>query len=154
MYKLTPGLSRWERSDRWFKLLEQKTLPYLQTLRVNQAPQQPIRIAILDTGIDAKRVGALKEKIQAEHPGLKAHSHRVKKLRTWIADEIFGTEPDEMRDMHGHGTHASSLILKVAPYAELFVAQINREGDIFEPNPISVAQVHAFRLFALLSITN
>lgn len=78
----------------------------------------PVRIAILDSGIDTENPFLIEDQQRADP--------RIKEARSFI----HGTEPHEIRDEIGHGTHALGLLLKVAPGAEIYVARIARRETL------------------------
>lgn len=73
---------------------------------------EPVRIAILDSGLDPTNP-LLIEDLQQPNP-------QIKEARSFV----HGTQPHETQDEIGHGTHALGLLLKVAPSAEIFVAKV------------------------------
>lgn len=95
-----------------------------------------IRIAILDTGIDLG------------HPYFdEKYRKGSTKSRREIVDEcksfLPGKNGDE--DAHGHGTHAASLLLRLAPNAKVYVARvIDDDGEIGDPD--AVAKVCTYSL--------
>ncbi|KAH7218860.1 hypothetical protein DER44DRAFT_846810 [Fusarium oxysporum] len=72
------------------------------------APPRPIRIAILDSGIDSSD-----KQIKA------ALRSRICATRSWVGSSI-----DDHRDTYGHGTHVAKLLLKMALAANIYVARI------------------------------
>lgn len=91
----------------------QETSPPFRNSVIDRS--DPVRIAILDTGIDLPR------------PAYLAFGHRVKKYKDWVNGGIEGSPwVDGLKpiDLEGHGTHAAALILKGAPQAELYVARV------------------------------
>ena len=70
--------------------------------------QKPIRIAILDTGIDIT------------HPQLQAALGKgtIKDYKG------FPETLNPLCDGHGHGTHCTSVLLKTAPNAVLYIARV------------------------------
>ena len=82
---------------------------------------EPVRIAILDSGLDPENPFLIEDQRLA--------NPRVKKARSFV----HGTESNDMRDEIGHGTHALGLLLKVAPCAEIYVARIARR-ETLDPN--------------------
>jgi hypothetical protein len=102
---------------------------------------EPVRIAILDSGLDPENPFLIEDQ-QLANP-------RIKEARSFI----HGTESHDIRDEIGHGTHALGLLLKVAPCAEIYVARIAR-GETLGPNTYDdVAKVrltlYQSRLFGL-----
>lgn len=79
---------------------------------------EPVRIAILDSGLDPEHP-SLSEDQQLANP-------RIKEARSFV----HGTGPHDIRDEIGHGTHALGLLLKVAPTAEIYVARIARQETL------------------------
>lgn len=82
---------------------------------------EPVRIAILDSGIDPENPFLIEDQLRA--------TPRIKEARSFV----HGTGPHDMRDEIGHGTHALGLLLKVAPGAEIYVARIARR-ETLDPN--------------------
>ena len=102
---------------------------------------EPVRIAILDSGLDPESPFLIEDQ-QLANP-------RVKDARSFI----HGTGPHDVRDEIGHGTHALGLLLKVAPCADIYVARIARR-ETLDPNTyddIAKARLSTFlsRLFEL-----
>lgn len=79
---------------------------------------EPVRIAILDSGLDPDSPFLIEDQ-QLANP-------RVKDALSFI----HGTGPHDVRDEIGHGTHALGLLLKVAPCAEIYVARIARRETL------------------------
>jgi subtilisin family serine protease len=82
---------------------------------------EPVRIAILDSGLDPENPFLVEDQQRA--------NPRIKEARSFVQ----GTKPRDIRDEIGHGTHALGLLLKVAPGAEIYVARIARR-ETLEPN--------------------
>jgi hypothetical protein len=82
---------------------------------------EPVRIAILDSGLDPENPFLIEDQELA--------NPRIKEARSFI----HGTESHDIRDEIGHGTHALGLLLKVAPCAEIYVARIARR-ETLDPN--------------------
>jgi Subtilase family len=83
---------------------------------------EPIKLAILDTGIDM------------EHPFIRAHMKRQAVTRNFADD---GPE-DSVYDTDGHGTLLSQFLLYLAPFASLYIAKVATGKSLF---PSSVAKV-------------
>ncbi len=79
-------------------------------------PVEPVRIAILDSGLDPTNP------LVIDNP-------QIKEARSFV----YGTQPYETQDEIGHGTHALGLLLKVAPCAEIYVARVARR-ETLNPN--------------------
>ena len=77
---------------------------------------EPVRIAILDSGFDP------------ENPLLMTEDRRIDPRIKEVQNFVHQTEPLDIRDEFGHGTHALGLLLKVATCAEIYIARVaNRE---------------------------
>ncbi|KAK1243094.1 hypothetical protein MKX07_003722 [Trichoderma sp. CBMAI-0711] len=74
-----------------------------------------IRIAIIDTGIDAENDITMQTAL--------AYGS-IKSYRGFAGNE------EDFQDVHGHGTHIARLMLTVAPAAELYVAKIANEKTL------------------------
>lgn len=96
-------------SDDWFEQFEKKTLPLLESRR---STESRVKIAILDSGIDAR------------HPLLLEYKDRIRAQKSW-------TQQSAEEDKEGHGTHAAGLILKTAPNAEIYVAKVFNVSKFF-----------------------
>lgn len=100
-------------SEEWFSSLNADVDPVIRG-RWREG-QPPVKIAIIDTGIDAK------------HPILKSLVETGQiRMRSWITAESGGT------DYLGHGTHIAHSLLRVAPRASLFIAQVLKIGSAAE----------------------
>ncbi|KAL7793615.1 hypothetical protein V8C37DRAFT_378462 [Trichoderma ceciliae] len=73
----------------------------------------PVRIAVLDTGCDTDALFFFDP----------SNSHRLKGWKDWAE------ESDQWQDCHGHGTHLTSLIMKIAPEAHIYVARIAKNPN-------------------------
>ena len=90
---------------------------------------EPVRIAILDSGLDPENPFLIEDQ-QLANP-------RIKEARSFV----HGTGPHEIRDEIGHGTHALGLLLKVAPCAEIYVARIARRETLDPSTYDDIAKV-------------
>jgi subtilisin family serine protease len=98
-------------SETWMDNLLSSIYHYVDPPNANGAGSgsfKPVRIAILDSGYDP------------DHPLLLSELPRIKDKQSFVHQ----TQSDECRDEIGHGTHALGLLLKVAPYAEIYIAKI------------------------------
>lgn len=91
-------------------------------------PPAQVRIAVLDSGCDNNAPFFL-------------HPENGPRLREW-KDWVDGS--DQWQDCHGHGTHLVSLIMKIAPEADLFVARITKSPDQLSDAAGTVAKVLHF----------
>ncbi|KAI1052453.1 hypothetical protein LB507_007578 [Fusarium sp. FIESC RH6] len=92
-------------SERWMDNLLSSIYPFVD-LEADLA--EPVRIAILDSGLDPENPFLIEDQEMA--------NPRIKEARSFIN----GSEPHDIRDEIGHGTHALGLLLKVAPCAEIY----------------------------------
>ena len=80
-----------------------------------------IKIAILDTGVDAT------------HPFI---SEAINRSRRIVCVQSF-VEDNSKVDMVGHGSHIANLLLLVAPKAEIYIAKVSRDTDIHAGHKIA-----------------
>ena len=69
--------------------------------------------------------------------------NRIKKSRSWVAsigDQEVNLE-NWQKDLDGHGTHVACLLLRVAPKADVHIAQVFRTRKDLE-DPGMAATVH------------
>ncbi|KAJ5979050.1 hypothetical protein N7501_002392 [Penicillium viridicatum] len=71
-------------------------------------PSRRVRIAVLDTGYDDNAPFFFLSDVEG----------RLKGWKDWVDGS------DQPKDLHGHGTHFVSLVLKCAPEADIYVARI------------------------------
>ncbi|KAL9105841.1 MAG: hypothetical protein Q9227_009049 [Pyrenula ochraceoflavens] len=105
-------------SERWMDNLLSSIYHYVDP---NFDLAEPVRIAILDSGLDPENPFLIEDQ-QLANP-------RIKEARSFV----HGTGPHDIQDEIGHGTHALGLVLKVAPCAEIYVARIARR-ETLDPN--------------------
>lgn len=95
----------------------------------------PVKIAILDTGIDLehpdfekrapRRTVKGRKMAGSEFLGEKTQRARIKACRNFVDDS------DDVTDYVGHGTAIAGLIMSIAPRAELYIAKTS--GDLNHP---------------------
>ncbi len=86
------------------------------TVEPGRGTFKPVRIAILDSGFDP------------ENPFLMTGDQGLDPRIKYAQSFVHQSEPHDIRDDIGHGTHALGLLLKVATCAEIYIARIaNRE---------------------------
>ncbi|UKZ74547.1 hypothetical protein TrVFT333_002217 [Trichoderma virens FT-333] len=78
------------------------------TTQLPGPPSKPVKIAILDTGIDR------------DHDSFEAREESVK-----AKVNFYNNTQKNIPDLNGHGTFTASLILDYAPDAELYIAKIS-----------------------------
>jgi subtilisin family serine protease len=102
-------------SEDWIdKLLE--SIHQLIDPKFNVAKR--VRIAILDSGLDSENSSLIEDQ-QQDDP-------RIKAGRSFV----HGTESHDIEDKIGHGTHALGLLLKVAPFADIYVAKVAQQDSL------------------------
>lgn len=116
-------------STRWLSRMRQLNKELAEAVPYDSsAPEKPVRIAVLDTGFDD---GGL-------FFDLPENSKSLDRLKGW---KDFVDSSYRWQDAQGHGTHLVSLILSIAPRAELLVARIARNTDDLVGASENVAQV-------------
>ncbi|KAL8346295.1 hypothetical protein RB598_000278 [Gaeumannomyces tritici] len=103
-YELTPGTrTRHTQYKKWkkcYKRVQRRLFPDPCTT------SRPVRIAVLDTGLDL------------DHEGIMAE--RIVQKRNWVDPN----RRDDIEDHDGHGTFVAGLLLEYAPDAELCVGKV------------------------------
>jgi len=105
-------MSRARRADRWFQLLE--TLVHRRIFKDRKNKSKRVRVAILDTGVDCT------------HPTIRT-ARDNDTIVGWFPDRS-NPQFDPLCDQYGHGTHGTSVLMKIAPNAEIYVARVANEG--------------------------
>ena len=104
-------------ADEWFNFLNAVVHPEVDRNRKDN--QKPVRVAILDSGVDAT------------HPDI-APALETKQIAAYKG---FPGYLDPLQDQHGRGTHGVSVLMKTAPNAILYVARmVDDKGEISEEN--------------------
>lgn len=97
----------------------------LKSSSIQSVPLRRVRIAILDTGYDADAV------FFQNH----TRRQRLVEWKDWVE------ESDQPKDAHGHGTHLISLVMKIAPDADICVARVAKNPMRLEESSNNVAEV-------------
>lgn len=125
--KANKPLLRDVNADKWFEYLEKRVLGILDA---SPPSHEPVKIAILDTGVDMT------------HPLYRLEEIRDRIKRQDFTEPASGDIPRSEDDIDGHGTHISHVLLRVAPYAELYVGKVLQSSKEQDPNMAEhVAQV-------------
>lgn len=92
-----------------------------------------VTVAVLDTGFEPP------EGLMASYE----QSNRIKESRSWVASEGSQEVNSEnwRKDLDGHGTHVAYLLLRVAPVADVHIAQVFKTRKDLE-DPGMAAAVH------------
>ncbi|OTA01477.1 hypothetical protein A9Z42_0018300 [Trichoderma parareesei] len=117
-----PSNARTRAYLRWRCEYEKVYDKFIFTYLQDSPPSNPVKIAILDTGIDR------------DHPDFDSREDRIKARRNCYNESQKNTP-----DLNGHGTFTASLILDYARDADLYVAKI-ADRDNTTPNAGSVAK--------------
>lgn len=111
-------------SKRWLKRIDSLN-EELKSISLQNVPTARVRIAILDSGYDA-------DAVFFQSP---ARRNRLIKWKDWVEDA------KQPQDCHGHGTHLVSLIMKMAPEADICVARVARDPGGLDNASEYVAEV-------------
>lgn len=79
---------------------------------------KPVRIAIIDTGFDAS------------HPFIRGQDNQLDARIKAAQNFAQGSNPRDIQDVVGHGTHALGLLLKVATCAEIYIAKVANKENV------------------------
>ncbi|KAL7917439.1 hypothetical protein ACQKWADRAFT_306812 [Trichoderma austrokoningii] len=105
---------------------------YDRFVKGNNPGSVPVKIAVLDTGIDK------------DHPDYEAQQERIKATKLFSSDGQQSYE--DVSDRCGHGTHVAGILLDFAPDAELYIAKIS-DFEPAEPAIIAKAIDHAVNVW-------
>jgi len=95
-------------ADIWFENLES-----VVHSKINQnRKDKRVRIAILDTGVDST------------HPDIQVAISRKQICRFFPETSDAESPLDPRHDENGHGTHGTSVLIRVAPNATIYVARV------------------------------
>lgn len=101
---------------------------------------RPVRVAVLDTGLDVTHKNFKKPRLSHFEGGKPKWSENepTQYERIKACEDFTGTGPltnrDDMKDLDGHGTQVAELILRIAPRSDLYIARIC-EGQINRGTP-------------------
>lgn len=125
LYRLTSGHS--ERAEKWLENLKTSDVMRRVVTAFNEQPSlknERIRIAVLDTGYDPQAIFFDRDRT----PRIKGWKDCVER------DQIH-------KDDDGHGTHVLSVLMQVAPAADIYVARIARSTSDLPNSSANVAEV-------------
>lgn len=89
---------------------------------------RPVRVTVIDTGCD---ITAPIFDLPGQRNRLKGH------WKDWMDESL------KPRDDHGHGTEIVSLLLRILPNAEIFVARVAKDLDSLVDAGERIAKVRA-----------
>lgn len=85
-----------------------------------------VKVAVLDTGFEPA------EGLMVNYE----HANRIKESKSWVAsggDQEVNSK-NWRKDLDGHGTHVAYLLLRVAPVADVHIAQVFKtRKDLEDP---------------------
>lgn len=113
-------------ADQWFDDLERVVYPVINKNRKER--QRPVRVALLDTGVDSR------------HPDFRK-ALQLKKISEF---QGFPGSLDPLSDQNGHGTHGASVFMHTAPNAVLYIARIADDKGIIAADDSYAAVVEVF----------
>jgi len=113
-----------KKSERWLIRIYSLQKQLAADCRVT-VPHRRVRIAILDTGYDP-------DAVFFQPPSRRS---RLVQWKDWVDD---ARQPE---DCHGHGTHLVSLIMQMAPEADICVARVSKDQKGLARASESVAEV-------------
>jgi len=115
--------SRAKWADKWMSDLKSKVHSRKSQPFVRDKESPPVKIAVLDTGIDM------------QHNYIKGckKANRIKHVKSFVTDD------KGLDDVCGHGTHVAALLLKVAPECQIYIAKVASGGKI--PTDHNIAAV-------------
>ena len=101
---------------------------------------EPVRIAILDTGVNSS------------HPEIQKEVKPGGRIREYKG---FPEAFDPLADQTGHGTHVTSVLLQTAPHAALYIARVADDtGDLCHDNEYKATAEVKFLASQLISKGN
>lgn len=110
-------------SDLWFAAVKKTIHPIILA---EHHGNKRVKVAVLDTGIA----------LESNTPSfLKTYSKNIKLCRAFG-----GLDPGTVdEDESGHGTRMASLILKICPVADLYIARVARKSNELHPETVARA---------------
>lgn len=124
--QLTSGNS--ERAEKWLERLKNSNVMERVVTAFDTQPELKdarIRIAVLDTGYDPDAIFFDRD--------------RSPRIRGW--KDCVERGQTERKDEDGHGTHVLSVLMQVAPAADIYVARIARSTPDLPESSANIAEV-------------
>ena len=124
-------------SRRWIARLEgvvEKLLP-----NTRDSTKRRVRIAILDTGIDA------------DDEILQVFKERIKGWRSWV--DKTETGDNNVLDLFGHGTHTTALLCTMAPEADIYIGRVAKGKILKEPSSIANVSISSIGVHSPPNVT-
>jgi hypothetical protein len=106
-------------TEPWFEAInESRLVRDLRESFTHDAKKKRTKVAVIDTGYDPR------------NPFFDDHRPRQKRIKDF-QDWTSPTPDNVAPDLHGHGTFVLSLLMRVAPCADIYVARVARtENDL------------------------
>ncbi|KAI0544648.1 hypothetical protein F4679DRAFT_564149 [Xylaria curta] len=125
--ELEPDKDRAKASDKWIENV--KKIIHDRIGKIAELPSsRRVRVALLDTGIDLKHAY-----FDGEYS-----SGRIKSVRSWV-DGKAGAEDQHGGDESGHGTFIASLMLKLGPNIDLYIARVSKSRRFRKGTALNIA---------------
>ncbi|KAI1286602.1 hypothetical protein F5Y03DRAFT_405879 [Xylaria venustula] len=114
------------KAETWLREIKESRVMEVvfSTFKKKELAEKRIRIAVLDTGYDPDAVFFSRD--------------RKRRLRGW--KDYAEKDQPRAKDEDGHGTHVLSVLMKVAPAADIFVARVTRDTRGLQNATADIAQ--------------
>jgi hypothetical protein len=107
-------------ADNWF---ENHLFPVQRIVEQQRRPgQAKVKVAILDTGVCERDEGI--------QEAMKSGAIRIENCKGFPDTNENTDNFHPLRDGVGYGTHGACILLKTAPYAELYIARISNDEEV------------------------
>jgi len=111
-------------ADAWIDRL--KSVVHRVICENRKDDKRPVKIAILDSGVDGS------------HPEMR----NALSNKTIVEYKGFPGYLDPLCDRHGHGTHGTSVLLRIAPIAASYIVRVvNDDGEIVDNNEVAKVRI-------------
>ena len=134
-------------TERWLRELEERT--HRLVGRNRNSSHANVKIALLDSGIDGT------------HGFFQTRRTRIKAFKSWVAELVDESMVEGLsrrilarscRDVNGHGTHKAALILRVAPWADLYIGRVVEDKNNLEAANVATVCVSSLDGKSILTL--